>query len=283
MIYIIWENKWVCDKIIKNWIKFNPDKYTNDIKKAKIIWLFNHYLYKNVPESNLPVVTTIHHLEESKMNNFKEVEKLTTYFHSISPKTTEVLRKYTNKKIVEAVLPVEDEYFYIPDKKGLRKKYGLPLDKFLIGSFQRDSEKDGKPKLEKGPDIFIEYLKKNYDKDKICVVLAGYNRKYLIKELEKNGFMYCNKENVDNINELYNTLDLYLICSRVEGGPRAILECALSKTPVISTDVGIAGIILKSTISGLNKADYDVDYAFKRALLYVIPVYMIEFNLKVFS
>jgi glycosyltransferase involved in cell wall biosynthesis len=42
------------------------------------------------------------------------------------------------------------------------------------------------------------------------------------------------------INELYNCLDLYVVNSRYEGGPRSIIECALTKTPVISTRVGIA-------------------------------------------
>ena len=47
-----------------------------------------------------------------------------------------------------------------------------------------------------------------------------------------------------SLNELYNCLDLYIVSSRVEGGPQALLECGLSKTPVISTDVGLASLIL---------------------------------------
>jgi glycosyltransferase involved in cell wall biosynthesis len=45
---------------------------------------------------------------------------------------------------------------------------------------------------------------------------------------------------IETINELYNCLDLYIITSKYEGGPRSIIECALTKTPVISTKVGIA-------------------------------------------
>ena len=46
------------------------------------------------------------------------------------------------------------------------------------------------------------------------------------------------------LNELYNLLNLYVVSSRYEGGPQAIMECALIKTPIISTDVGIASEIL---------------------------------------
>ena len=35
---------------------------------------------------------------------------------------------------------------------------------------------------------------------------------------------------VEQINELYNILDLYIVASRVEGGPQAILECGITKT-----------------------------------------------------
>ena len=46
------------------------------------------------------------------------------------------------------------------------------------------------------------------------------------------------------INELYNCLDLYVVSSRVEGGPRAIVEAGITKTPIISTDVGIASELM---------------------------------------
>ena len=55
------------------------------------------------------------------------------------------------------------------------------------------------------------------------------------------------------INELYNTLDLYLVSARVEGGPRSIFEASMSKTPIISTDVGIASELLpKKSIYDMN-------------------------------
>ena len=48
----------------------------------------------------------------------------------------------------------------------------------------------------------------------------------------------------ETLNKLYNTLDLYLVTSRYEGGPQAILECLVTKTPILSTRVGIASEIL---------------------------------------
>mgnify|MGYP003754004309 FL=1 len=39
---------------------------------------------------------------------------------------------------------------------------------------------------------------------------------------------------------MYSCLDLYLVTSRVEGGPLAIPECAATRTPILSHYVGLA-------------------------------------------
>ena len=81
---------------------------------------------------------------------------------------------------------------------------------------------------------------------KLKVVLTGTRRGFVINELTKNNipYKYFEMPNFSMMNELYNILDLYLITSRLEGGPQALVECGQTKTPVISTDVGIARQIL---------------------------------------
>ena len=46
------------------------------------------------------------------------------------------------------------------------------------------------------------------------------------------------------LNELYNCLDLYIVASRVEGGPQAIPESIMTETPILSTNVGLASQLL---------------------------------------
>ena len=81
--------------------------------------------------------------------------------------------------------------------------------------------------------------------------------------------------NSSDLNELYNILDLYLVTSRLEGGPQAILECGISKTPILSTDVGVAPEILNKksifNIDEFNQAKVDVGYAYKNSLKFTIP------------
>lgn len=77
------------------------------------------------------------------------------------------------------------------------------------------------------------------------------------------------------LNELYNCLDLYVVSSRYEGGPQAILECAISKTPIISTDVGVASEILSTesifTMDNISAAKPNIDEAFKNVQKFTIP------------
>ena len=117
-----------------------------------------------------------------------------------------------------------------------------------------------------------------YDKNKkIEVILTGKRRQYVISELEKRNipFKYFEMTSFDELNELYNILDLYIVSSRVEGGPQAILECAITKTPIISTDVGVASEILspKSIFNMENflDAEPDINYAFNKSQDYIIP------------
>ena len=66
---------------------------------------------------------------------------------------------------------------------------------------------------------------------KLKVILSGKRRNYVINKLEEAGIPYKYFEMVplEVVNKLYNVLDLYLVTSRVEGGPQAIFECALTK------------------------------------------------------
>ena len=150
----------------------------------------------------------------------------------------------------------------------------------MIGSFQRDTEGSDliSPKLIKGPDIFLEIVNDIFLHNKnLKVVLTGKRRNYLIENMKKKGipFRYFEMVNSSHLNELYNILDLYLVTSRLEGGPQAILECGISKTPILSTDVGIAPEILSKksifNIDEFKQAKVDVEYAYKKSLKYIIP------------
>jgi len=259
--FLIYLNKisenWIVDRTRKEWYENNKSITTQFINKSNIIWLIASWNWANIKEKNLnnkKVLCSIYHIDEEKFNKEKESfylrDKYVNEYHVISNNTKKQLRKITDKKITTLPFWVNQKiWFYIESKDSLREKYKLKKDEFLIGSFQRDSEGSDlqKPKLSKGPDQFVDIVSElNKDKKNINVIITGKRRNFLINELKKRNIKYSYFEmvNFEKLNELYNCLDLYIVSSRYEGGPQSIVECGITKTPIISTDVGIAPEIL---------------------------------------
>jgi glycosyltransferase involved in cell wall biosynthesis len=95
-----------------------------------------------------------------------------------------------------------------PNDPGLveiRNKWQIPEDKYLIGSFQRDTEGADlvSPKLVKGPDIFLEILLSLQRKGaQFHVVLAGPRRGWLLRQFATHSISHTyvgEKTDVDDI------------------------------------------------------------------------------------
>ena len=149
-----------------------------------------------------------------------------------------------------------------PNLLELRQTWNIPQDCYLIGNFHRDTEGADlcSPKLQKGPDIFVEILKAlSLRGHRIHALLAGPRRYWIRRNLKKLGipFTFVGEalDHADDIgvnilprttlNLLYNLLDLCLITSRWEGGPHSAMEASASRCKVISTRVGLAEELLE--------------------------------------
>jgi len=286
---------WIVDRLKKEYSEYNPELFTNEAKDADIIWIISPWSWKNVSKKYLKekkVLCTVHHVDFDKFigkekRNFYKLDKFVDYYHTISDKSYEQLVSLTSKKIYNFPFWVNSKlWFDIPESRKLKTKYKIPEDRYILGSFQRDTEgKDrASPKLSKGPDRFVEIVKKIGEEKKIFVLLAGYRRQYIIKLLEKYKieYIYYEKVSFEELNELYNCLDLYIVSSRVEGGPQSIFECGLAKTPIISTDVGIAKKILATEsifdMENFQSAQPNVEFAYQNSVILDIPKGFEEFN-----
>lgn len=142
-------------------------------------------------------------------------------------------------------------------KEAMRSELGIPQAAFVVGSFQKDGvgwEEGLEPKLIKGPDVFlstIELLKKAVGGD-LFVLLSGPSRGYVKRGLERMQVPYkhlCIKSYPD-VAKLFQALDVYLVASRQEGGPKAILESMASGVPIVTTRVGQAMDLVKHGENG---------------------------------
>lgn len=280
---------WIVDRVREEWYQFNNSISTNKIKEADIIWVIAPWVWKKIPKRHLKkkkVICSYYHFDfnkfgEKEKENFLNLDQYVDEYHVISELTKIQLSTLTNKKITSIPFWVnQNNWFEIEEKENLREDFDLSKEDYLVGSFQRDTEGHDliSPKLIKGPDIFLELIKEEYKKNnKLKVILSGKRRNYLINNLEEIGipYKYFEMAPLDVVNQLYNILDLYLVTSRVEGGPQAILECSITKTPILSTKVGVAPEVLHENaifeVSAFNEAKVETEYAYKQAQNYTIP------------
>ena len=295
-IFILGPNEnWICDRFVEEWKNANPLPTTQNMHDASIIWLLADWCWTRIPQevlSKKKVVASVHHITPSKFgvmekNDFANRDQYVDLYHVPCEKTKEQIEPFTNKPIwVQPFWANSNLWFEMNenDRNSLRKEMGLNDSHFLIGSFQRDTEGHDliSPKLEKGPDLFcdaVETLSKHYQNKgkEVRVLLAGWRRQYVIKRLVAANIKYYYAElpPFEQVNRLYSALDLYIVAARYEGGPQAIVECALTKTPIVSTDVGLASEFLSRqslfTAGNILDAKPDISHAYKKVQNIIMP------------
>jgi len=280
---------WIVDRLKGEWSQFNAETVVNNIKKADIVWIISPWLWNEISKKYLKtkkVVCSIYHLEESdftdkNIKEFKKRDQFVDVYHVISLLTKRELSRLTDKEIVYIPFWVNQNiWFQIDNKNELRKNFNIKDESFVVGSFQRDTQGSDliSPKLIKGPDRFIEIVKYlNEEKENLLILLSGKRRGYIINELEKANidFLYFEMADFTTLNKLYNCLDLYIVSSRTEGGPQAIVECGITKTPIISTNVGFASEILSKEsifdMSNYKNSKPNIETAYENSLKLTIP------------
>ena len=87
-------------------------------------------------------------------------------------------------------------------------------------------------------------------------MLSGPARGFVRQKLEEFGIPYKHflPKRVEVMANLYKVLDLYLISSREEGGPKGLIEALSSGCPVVTTPVGMANdLILDSSFYAVSE------------------------------
>jgi len=249
---------WICDRIANEWYDANPGISCSNMHEADLIWLLAGWCWNHVPIKLLEskkVIVTVHHIvpakfDDTKYKEFMYRDQFVDAYHIPNQKTAALVAQITDKPIF--IVPYwyhEDTWNISSTKEEARNKISLPQSDFVIGSFQRDTEgNSGLPKLEKGPDIFCETvlsLRRQLDKN-VHVLLGGWRRSFIEGQLKSANVDYTLMERVsmETLKLMYTACDLYIVSSRFEGGPQALLEASAMKTPIISRDVGMATEVL---------------------------------------
>lgn len=163
-------------------------------------------------------------------------------------------------RLVVIPLGVELGHFRPPggdERAKIRSDLGLPGDATIIGSFQKDGSGWGEgmeAKPVKGPDVFLEAIADLAKRRRnLFVLLTGPARGYVKAGLDRIGVPYQHHllDDYRDIVRFYHALDLYIIASRCEGGPKALLEAWACGVPLVSTRVGMCADLMVEGENGI--------------------------------
>lgn len=261
-----WVIKVICERLsgrlqrslkIRSSVTYSPNFLRNKILHFGSI---NKVIFKGkvkkVHSSNKKVLSLYHLVDnDPRIELLPAINEQIDLIHTASEMTRrELITKGMDPNKIVVIPEALDLTKFKPlpksDRLKIKRRLGISEEKFVIGSFQKDGngwEEGNVPKLIKGPDIFCDVLielAKIYD---IHVLLTGPSRGYVKNRLEEAGVKYTHHflENYDDIVDYYNVLDLYLVTSRIEGGPQAVLEAMATGVPLVSTRVGLAPDLIK--------------------------------------
>ena len=146
-----------------------------------------------------------------------------------------------------------------------RRVLGLPESAFVVGSFQKDGVGWGdglEPKLIKGPDVLLGVAERLRERvPELVVLLTGPSRGYVRAGLERLGVPHRHVllPSIDAVSQAYEAIDVCLVTSRDEGGPRAVLESMATEVPLVTTRVGQALDLVRHEENGWIVDVEDVD------------------------
>lgn len=163
-------------------------------------------------------------------------------------------------RVFRIPLGVDLEHFPLggaEEKRLARETLGLPASAFVVGSFQKDGvgwAEGLEPKLIKGPDVLVRALARLRELvPELAVLLTGPARGYVRGELDRLRIPHRHlvARSRDELARAYRALDVYLVASRQEGGPKATFEAMASGVPLVTTRVGQAQELVEHTRNGL--------------------------------
>lgn len=197
-----------------------------------------------------------YHGKPEQQESFRKCFEALTEHHEqfarvrVSTKEMETLIKTTGidpEKVMRIPIGINTEVFRPQTRSSkleARKKLSIPHDAIVIGSFQKDGvgwSEGNEPKLIKGPDVFLKVIEKlKLEIENLHVLLSGPARGYIKRGLDQLSIPYTHRflKDYRELDWFYDAIDLYLITSREEGGPKACLESMAKGVPLVTTAVG---------------------------------------------
>ena len=277
---IKWDGKYIKSSLkekLKKEVVLLSNYPSTGISGKKVIHFGSQYMwvdwYKFLPKKNKYIVSFFHGKPSDGYEVKRHIDEFISskdYLFKVITASSIVKKRlldwgFSKEKIYQIPIGVDTNLFTPPNDNTrflIREKLGFKPNEFIVGSFQKDGMGWGQgniPKYIKGPDLLVQTLELIAKNLPISVLLTGPARGYVKNELSKRNikFKHIYLDSYLDIVNYYNALDLYIVSSREEGGPKAIVESMASGVPIVSTDVGMARDFITDNLNGGLALNFD--------------------------
>lgn len=226
-----------------------PDVVHSHCLHANIITRFTKLF---IPIKKL--ISTAHNTYEGKgllMLMFKYTNFLSNNITNVSTDAVNAFEKekYVEKnmmKVMFNVIEINNYLFSIEDRENYRKKFNINKNENVLITIAMFKESKDFPNLIRT----IAYIKNNYNKRfKLFIVGDGElfaEIKHMAKEMKViDNIEFLGRRN--DIRALLSMSDFFILASKHEGLPTVLIEAAMAKNYIISTDCGGINDILPTT------------------------------------
>jgi glycosyltransferase involved in cell wall biosynthesis len=214
-------------------------------------------LFRRFDPANLPpIVAWIHHVTEWSAQHQLSAERSA----AITVCTEEWKRDISgrlSREVPVVVVPHGVDLQFFSPRQVPAGSFGIPANKFVVGFLgTKGSDSD---RGRKGTDTLLQVIRSAAEQlPDLHVVLCGPGWESELQNLHELGVSasatgYIPKSDLPL---LYSALDVYLMTSRVEGGPCTVFEAMSCGTPVVATRVGAVPELI---VDGVNGCSAEVD------------------------
>jgi glycosyltransferase involved in cell wall biosynthesis len=216
------------------------------------IQLFRDFDQKALP----PIVTWIHHVTVWSAEHQMALDR-SSALTVCTRKWKDFLDERTADRIPVTIVPHGVDTKFFQRKKVHPKRFGIPENHFVLGFVgNKGSNLDNG---RKGIDVLLNVIHEVAIKvPRLHVVLGGPGWESELRELRSFGISSSATGYIRNADlpAMYSAFDVYLLTSRVEGGPCTVFEAMACETAVVSTRVGAVPELI---VDGVNGYSTNVD------------------------
>jgi glycosyltransferase involved in cell wall biosynthesis len=216
-------------------------------------------LFRNLePETLPPIVTWIHHVTRWSPQHQLAAERSTALTVCTEGWKREIAARVASHLPI-TVVPHGVDLDFFRRRRVPEGTFGIPPNRFVIGFIgTKGSDRD---RGRKGTDTLLEVIRRCAAQlPDLHVVLGGPGWESELQELQSLGVSVSATGYIPkpDLPLLYSALDVYLMTSRVEGGPCTVFEAMACGTPVVATRVGAVPDLIADGVNGYSAEVDDV-------------------------